>query len=365
MLAAIAERGGYHFRLARVDVPTIAAGEALVRVRAASVTRGLLAMWHFTDHVRLLPATLGHEIAGVVEEVGDGVESFEPGDRVRVHPTVTCGLCRPCLAGESWLCPRQFTIGYASTRPLLDDEYRRYHNGGLAECVRVPARNLDPISPAVGYALAAKAGTLANSLRAVRAALGGGSPAALVVTAASGGSGAAASRCARMLGHGPVLGLGTRMEPLKRLVGPAGLTHAVATDTLDRGWREQDLVTAAIREALRGEGPDGVVDFMPFGRDLTVQAIRSMRPGGRAVLAGGNVSELDLSYLELMRNQYEIRGLRGNRREDEREVLSALATGRLSGTGLVTHDFPLADVNRAMDAVMSRSQGSVFVVVRP
>jgi threonine dehydrogenase-like Zn-dependent dehydrogenase len=367
MLAAVAYPKEIEFRLQEVPVPAIEAHEALVRVESVGMTRGLVALWYFTDLMTLLPSVLGHEIAGRVAAVGAAVRSVQVGHRVRVHPTLTCGACDHCRAGLNALCRSQCTIGYSLNGKGAAALYDRYHNGGLAQYVRVPAASLDPIPANVTFDVAAKVGTLAGSYRAVALAREGPPrlSKALVVTAASGGSGTAAARCAGLLGFTAVCGVATNRRGLEPLLAHGDLTGAVALAELEADWRERGLVTQAILEALPQRRVDGVVDFMPFGCDVTVQAIRSLRPGGRAVLGGGNVTELGLSYLELMRNQYVVAGVRGTLRQDERRLLALLGSGRLDISDLVTHSFALAHVNEALETAMSRELAPVFVVVRP
>jgi threonine dehydrogenase-like Zn-dependent dehydrogenase len=371
MLAAVAYPGELEFRLEELPVPSIGAHEALVRAEAVGVTRGLVALWYFTDLMTLLPGVLGHEIGGTVAAVGPGVRSVRLGDRVRVHPTLACRVCALCRAGLAALCPAQCTIGYSLNGHGAAALYDRYHNGGLAQYVRVPAANLDPIPTEVPFDVAAKVGTLAGSFRAVSMARASREPAraelsrTLVITAASGGSGAAAARCARLLGFTAVCGVATNRAGLERLTACGDLDGAIAVAELEPDWRQRALLTRTIVEAATNGRVDAVVDFMPFGRDVTVQAIRAMRPGGRAVLGGGNIAELDLSYLELMRNQYVLAGVRGTLRKDERRLIRLLGDGRLQASDLVTHSFALADVNEALAIALRRELAPVFVVVRP
>jgi len=364
MLAAVAYRGEQRFHLEQVPVPEIGENDVLVKVTAVSITRGLLAMWFFTDLIRLLPGVIGHEFAGVIVKTGRSVAVFREGDRVRVHSTLTCGNCDQCRTDHESLCSSQCTIGYALNGDGAMPLYERYHNGGMAQYVKVPAANLEAIPDNVTDEVAAKVGTLAGALRALRmteAQFGD----TLVITASGGGAGASVARCARLFGFTTICGVSRNRGGLERLRGPDGLTHSIATSELPSHWESEKLLSSAIREVSGAEGVDAVIDYMPSGTAVTLQAIHTMKGGGRAILCGGNVVELNLSYLAVMRNQYQLKGMRGAMRRDEREIMKLLAAGYLNVSDLVTHVFPLTEVNHALETVIGREEHPVFVMMKP
>jgi threonine dehydrogenase-like Zn-dependent dehydrogenase len=365
MLAARAYRGEHEFRLERVDVPDPGRGEALVRVRAASLTRGLLAVWYFTDLMRCLPSVLGHEIAGVVETVGPAARGFRAGDRVVVHTPLACGDCRFCRTGRESMCIDLGTIGHGFYGRDGLGAYERYHDGGLAELVRVPAASLMRLPEPVSFAAGARLPTLASSFRVLKLT-GVTFGDTLVVAGATGSSGAAAVKCAPLVGVTRVIAVARRPAALERLrtVAPVEL-HAVATDELPGDWAESGALTRRVLELTGGHGADGVADFMPEGAAVTTQCIDSMRRGATAVLIGGNRARIEIDYLRLMQSQWQVRGFRGVLREDERELLALMAAGRLDTEVLVTHRFPLESVNEAIATIFSRAAAPMFVVVTP
>ena len=118
------------FVLEDVPVPEIGPGEVLVKVHAAGLSRGLISVLLFTDMIKLLPATLGHEIAGVVAATGPGVSGFRTGDRVHVYAPLGCRResCAACAEGNESECPSFAMIGYALFQPDGMPAYERYHN---------------------------------------------------------------------------------------------------------------------------------------------------------------------------------------------------------------------------------------------
>jgi threonine dehydrogenase-like Zn-dependent dehydrogenase len=365
MLAARAYAGEHNFRLEEVEVPQIGATDVLVKVQAAGVSRGLLALWYFTDMIKLLPAVIGYEIAGSVAEVGREVQHVKEGDRVRVHTPLTCGRCRYCLTGQETMCRSLSIICYSMYGSEGMSLYEQYHNGGLAQYVKVPSWTLDFLPSTVSFDVAAKLNTVASAFRALKLSQVGFG-ATLAVTGASGAAGAAALACAPLFGCTKVIGIATRRAGLAHLEQRmAHIAGMIATDDLPDGWERRGLLKESIRTLEGNDGPDAMIDFTPFGCDVTVQTLQSLRPTGRAVLVAGNMSQLDLTYLDIMRNHYEIKGLDGGRRQDVWELLQLLGSQLLDLSSLVTHSYPLEKVNEAAEVVMGREGHPIFVVVHP
>lgn len=113
-------------RLEERPKPEIGAGEMLVKVMASGICGSDVLEWY---RLKKAPLILGHEIAGIIEEAGDGVERFHLGDRVFVSHHVPCNTCRYCLAGDHTVCETLHTTNFDP--------------GGFAEFVRVPRINVD------------------------------------------------------------------------------------------------------------------------------------------------------------------------------------------------------------------------------
>ncbi|CAA9590141.1 MAG: Alcohol dehydrogenase class III, partial [uncultured Thermomicrobiales bacterium] len=148
---------GEPFHNDEIPVPQPGAGEALVRVGAAGICHTELHLRHGVLNLGVAPLVPGHEIAGEVAAVGPGVDAVRPGDRVAVYYYVGCGRCSWCRQGQENLC-----------RDVVD-QFGFTADGGWAEYVVVPARNLVPLPDGLTVEEAAALGCSATTaLHAVR-----------------------------------------------------------------------------------------------------------------------------------------------------------------------------------------------------
>ncbi|MDT0307490.1 alcohol dehydrogenase catalytic domain-containing protein [Streptomyces sp. DSM 44917] len=363
MLAARAQKGASALQLHRIAIPEPGPQDVLVKVASAGLAPGmmaLLAQGAFTH----LPTTLGHEAAGTIAAVGSEVTGLVPGTRVRVHPNLNCRTCGYCRTDRDMMCAQQAMIGHAAFGDVPMPLYDAYHDGGLAEYVRVPHWLIDPLPEAVGFDLGAKVHDLANAMRALKCAslpLG----ATLVVTAATGTMGTATVKLASHFGVARLILVGRSAERLAAVRTLAGgiPTETVALEELPKDWASTQGLTRALR-ALAPAGADAVLDYVPDG-PATAQSLASLATGGSLVHMGANRAPLLFPMIAVMVNCWRIVGTRACTRTDAREVLSLLASGALDASELITHRYPLTDVVRAVDEMRSRAEPIWMAVVNP
>src|SRR5512140_624094 len=178
-------------RVVDMDEPAIGPGEILVDMKAVGLCGSDITDWYVATKA---PAVLGHETAGVVAAVGEGVDNVAPGDRVFVHHHVSCGHCRSCLKGDDVEC--------SAWRP------NRLHPGGLAERVRVEElavrRDTLKLPDHLDFEDGALVEPVACAVKAV--ARGGVSPGDSVLVIGLGSNGVLLSLLARRAGAMRVLG---------------------------------------------------------------------------------------------------------------------------------------------------------------
>lgn len=336
-----------------VDADGPAAGEVLVRIRAASLCRSDLSV---ITGVRAWPMPIvpGHEASAIVEEVGPGVVELIPGDQVVLVYQPSCGTCPNCMRGEAHLCEPGLAANRAGRllgggpRLSLNGEPLNHHMGlsAFAEMAVVSQHSVVKVDrdlPAdvaalFGCAVMCGAGSIANT-----ACVSEGETVAIV---GIGGVGASA-----------VLGAGL-----------AGAGRIIAVD-LDEGKRRVALDLGAT-DAVTG-GPhaaDEILDLTDGGVDCAFEsagvleavetAYGSTRRGGRVVVAG-LVSPTTPLSLDMAAHVTSAKSLRGsymgscNPVVDIPKYVELYLDGRFPVDRLITHRMPLSEVNLALERMAS------------
>lgn len=364
MLAARAYPDKRHFELEDVPVPEIAAREVLIKVHSAGLARGTLALWRERGRIKLLPATLGNECAGEIAAVGADTFGVEAGDRVRLHPVVNCGRCRGCASGRPLQCEATFLIGHAIYNDLAMPMYARYHDGGLAEYVRVPVENVDLIPEGVSYDEASKVHVVGVAWRTVREThVGIGDT--LVITGATGATGGGAIAAARLFGVTRIIAVSRTEASLRQTVALApDLVTPLALESLPQDWREKRGLTSAIRDLAGPSGVQGFADFLPAEGPATAQAIMALGRGGRAVLSGGNREQIGFNYGMFRVNLLTVTSSNGYERIDALEIMKMIAAGRYDLKQMITHRHALKDINEAVVDIDERRGNPMLVSIQ-
>ncbi|MEY9849066.1 S-(hydroxymethyl)mycothiol dehydrogenase [Streptacidiphilus sp. MAP5-3] len=282
--AVVAPGKGEPVRVETIVVPDPGPGEAVVRVQACGVC-------HTDLHYREgginddFPFLLGHEAAGIVEQVGEGVTEVAPGDFVILNWRAVCGQCRACRRGRPWYC---FNTHNATQKMTLADTGQELSPalgiGAFAEKTLVAAGQCTKVDPAASPAVAGLLGC------GVMAGIG----AAINTGAVSRGDSVAVIGCG---GVGDAAIVGSRLAGARRIIAvdvderkldkarTVGATHTVNS-------RETDPV-AAIQELTDGFGADVVIEAV--GRPETYkQAFYARDLAGTVVLVGVPTPEMTL-----------------------------------------------------------------------
>jgi S-(hydroxymethyl)mycothiol dehydrogenase len=274
---------GEPVRLATIVVPDPGPGEALVRVQACGVCHTDL---HYreggiNDH---FPFLLGHEAAGVVDAIGDGVSGLAPGDFVILNWRAVCGACRACLRGEPWYC---FATHNASQKMTLADGTElnaALGIGAFAEKTLVHAGQCTKVDPSVRPEVAGLlgCGVMAGLGAAINTA--GVHRGQSVAVIGCGGVGCAAIAGARLAGAARIIAVDIDDRKLATAVD-LGATHTINSASGD--------AVEAIRELTGGHGADVVIDAV--GQPETYrQAFYARDLAGTVVLVGVPTPELRL-----------------------------------------------------------------------
>lgn len=322
--------------IADVETPSVNAGEVLVRVAAVSLSRQDTYTLAGRGNIRdlRLPHVLGNDPAGVVVAIGDGVDDVALGARVAVKPSIGCGACEPCLAGEDDACTSLESIGL-------------HRWGGFAEYVAVPATNVARIPDDLFFieaaALAHTAPVALNMLRN-RARLRAGET--VLVTSASGAIGAAAIQVAKLDGALVIAAAGGA----ERVAFAKGLGPDLVID-----YRE----TPDFAPLVAAAAPNGVSIYVESAGDPAIwsEALKTMGRRGRVVVCGshgGPIVQLNLNWLFRMR--VSILGSSGSTRATFREAFELAGRGAIRPN--VDSVIPLADARSGFDRLARRGAGA-------
>jgi NADPH:quinone reductase-like Zn-dependent oxidoreductase len=322
-----------------VPAPKIAADEARVQVKACGINH--LDLWVRAGLRGLdpdMPHILGNDVVGVVLEVGSVVRHVKPGDRVLVNPTLSCGNCAQCLAGDDNLCRDYDVIG-------------RRRNGGYAEEVAVPGVNCLPFPDNLSWEQAAAVPLVfltAWHMLMGRARLSPGED-CLVIGAGS-GVGSAAIQIARLIGA----------RVIATASSPAKLERARALGAHDVVSHAEPEFSKQVRALTGKKGVE--VAFEHVGGRVFEQAVASLARNGRLVTCGATIgSGVNLEINALFGRHLSLYGSWMGRRAELVEVLKFVRDGRL--VPVVDSVMPLAEARRAHERLEARDAFGKIVLV--
>jgi NDMA-dependent alcohol dehydrogenase len=355
MKAAVLYEVKQPLRVEEVQLDGPHQGEVLVKIGAAGVCHS---DYHFMngDLPIGLPTVLGHEGAGVVEEVGAGVTSVAPGDHVVLLFRPHCGHCEFCSQGRPALCSMAGQL--RNTGHLLDGS-SRLHRDGLeikhflgvscfAERAVVPEQGCVLISPEiplevaalVGCAVMTGVGAVMNTAKVT--------PGTAVLVIGAGGIGLNCVMGAALLGAHPIIAADIVDSKLETAM-EFGATHVVNA-------KEQDLVEG-VRELTGGEGVDFAFEAIGNTRAIS-QAFQALRRGGVATAVGiaPAGSETSISAGELVYQEKTLKGSYyggAHPHADMPRLLQLYRAGKLPIDRLISRRYPLDQVNEAYRALLA------------
>lgn len=329
-------------------------GEVLVEVAAAGVCHSDLSVVDGT-RPRPTPMVLGHEAAGIVRDVGEGVRDLRPGDHVVFSFVPSCGRCSYCRDGAPALCEPGSRANAQGT--LLGGHRRFYRRGtgylchhlgvsAFSQFTVVARESLVPIPEDIplakaalfGCAVVTGVGAVLNTARV--------SPGRSVAIFGAGGVGLSVLLGARLAGAWPIIVV-DRVEEKLRLAATLGATHTLGvTPEADVVSQIRDLTGGSVHYAFEAVGHPGVLH----------QAYQAVRRGGTVVSIGLAHPELELRLqaVSLVTDAKVLQGSYMGSAVPARDIprfLELYRGGLLPVDALVSRELPLESVNEAMDAL--------------
>jgi L-iditol 2-dehydrogenase len=338
MMKAAVYRGNRQIRLDTLPIPKIGPGELLVRVKGCGICATDVTK---VDHALVKPPTvLGHEVAGTVAGLGDGVEGFTLGERVVVSHHVPCYACHYCKHGNVSMC-RTFKAS-------------NIHPGGFAEYIRVPAPNVQyatfPIPPHLEDEEAAFTEPLACCLRGIKRL--GPLLHDTVVLVGLGSMGLMLLQVLK-LHRARVIGLDLLSERLERakVLGAELTLNPGRPDALQ-----------AVREVTAGRGADAAI-LTAGGPQAFEGTIDLLRDGGVLMLFASDPSQpmAQFDIHQFFYRELNIVSSYSPSTIDLQEALALLADRTVQVKDLVTHRVPLAELDRGMGLFRDKEALKVFV----
>lgn len=336
MLAAVLHEAR-QLHIDELDAPQPLAGQVQIRVRAGGICGSDLS-YYFKgksgDFAVREPFVLGHEVAGEVAALGEGVTGLRVGQRVAVNPGLNCGTCRFCVKGMPNHCLNMRFMGSASTFPHMQGMFRQYITASSRQCVPVP--------DSLDFAQASMAEPLAVALHALRQA--GSLVGATMLLVGCGPIGCIVLAAARSAGAHRIVALDLAPKALKTAASLGADETVLAGDSarIDAWSRERGTFDVVIEAS-----------GSPAGLDT---ALRAARAGGTVIQlgnlpAGQSPVAANLVMAKELRYQGSFRFV-----DEYAFAAEQIASQRIDLRPLMTHVFPLAQANEAFEVAHDRNQ---------
>ncbi len=319
MKAAVFKEPKKPLSIEEVPTPKPGYGEVLIRVKAVGVCHSDLHIVDGEIPVPKMPLIPGHEIAGVIEEVGEGVKDLKPGDRVALSWLWwTCGKCKYCLTFRENLCPNQINTGYS-----IDGGYAEFVKAPATHVLKIPDAVPDPEATSCTDAVATPLRALTYASRVL--------PGDLVAVFGIGGLGLNAVQVAKALGARVVaVDLLERKLELARKFGADYTLNPSKDDPVkyinDLGGADVAVTPVTSIKAMR-------------------QAYEAVKPGGTLVLIGLPQGELPIPVIDCILKGKAIVGNIGFTRYEIIRSFELVAMGKVKP---LVKTFKFEEVNEVM-----------------
>ena len=329
-------------RIKEMPVPEPGPGEVLLRVRAVGICGSDLHYYREggTGEATIKePLILGHEFAAEVAALGPGVTGLQVGQAVAVDPSNACGHCEFCIEGNSNICPQ---VSFCGTVGV---------DGAMREYLAHPARLCHPLPQSMSFTDGAVLEPLGIGVHAVD--LGKQKTAATVAVLGCGPVGLLTMQVARAAGASRIFAtevLDYRLEAAK---------ECGATDTYNA--QREDIV-ARIMAETHGRGVD-VVYEAAGAAETPEQSVQICKPGGTVVLIGiPSEDETRFTASSARRKGLTLKAARRMREVYPRSI-ALVEAGLAELQSVVTHHFPLDQVNEAMDLLDGYGDGAIKIIL--
>ena len=328
-------------RLEEIPKPKLSSGEILLKIEASGICGSDVMYWYRKNKV---PLVLGHEIAGEIVEVSDGIKGYKAGQRISASHHVPCGECHFCLNDHTSVC----------------DTLRKtnFHPGGFAEFVRLPAVNVEkgiyPIPDNVSYEEATFTEPLACVLRGQKIALM--KPGKTVLVIGSGISGLLHIQMAKVNKAAKIIAtdiVDYRLKSAKKL-GADSVVNA------------KEFSPDQIRKTNDGRLADLVI-LCTGAKSAIKQALDSVERGGAVLFFAATDADVKISFdvnKFFWRNEVMLVSSYAASPEEHKEALDLISSGKINVRDMITHRLKLTDTQKGFKLV-SEAKDSIKIIIEP
>ena len=322
-----------------IELPKPNGNEVIIKVKSTGVCHSDLHLWEggydtgdgfmkVTDRGVKFPVTPGHEVVGIVEDIGDSVQNVNTGDLVLVYPWIGCGQCSTCEKGDTNLCESPKSLGV-------------FQDGGYAERVIVPdykfLAKIDNLDPDAAASLACSGLT---AFTAIKKALMNNPENILIVGA--GGLGLMAIQIASAIGNSNIICADLDDQKLNS-AKELGADHIVNT-------KESDA-TKKIMSICNEKGVDSIVDFVNAPPTVKMD-LSLIRKRGNIVLVGLFGGSIELPLVSVPLKAITIQGAYTGNYNDMLELIKLAQQGVIKS--IVSKHYTLDEANTALEDLKNR-----------
>jgi threonine 3-dehydrogenase len=321
-----------------VPMPTIGPNDVLIRIHTSAICGTDMHIWNWdawSQKTIPVPMHVGHEYAGVIEQVGNEVEGYQVGDRVSGEGHIVCGHCRNCKAGKRHLCPN--TVGVGVNRP-----------GSFAEYLALPATNLFKLRDGISNEMAAIFDPFGN---ATHTALSFNMVGEDVLITGAGPIGCMAAAIARYVGARNVVITDVNQYRLD-LARKMGATRAVDVS--------KENLKSVMAELHMTEGFDVGLEMSGNGSAFKGM-IDGMVNGGRVALLGIFPEDVAIDWGKVIFKGLFMKGIYGREMFETWYKMAAMIEGGLDISQVITHRFPIDDFRQGFEVMGSGKSGKVIL----
>ena len=315
-----------------------AAGEAIIRIKAAGICGSDVHIFHGKNPFAIYPRILGHEAAGEVVRIGEAVTNVKVGDHVVVDNVFSCGKCYACRIGRPNVCIDVKVLGV-------------HIDGVFSELLKLPADHLYPVPGDLSWEMAATMEPYAIAAEAVdRGQVNAGDT---VLICGAGPIGLVILQACKSLGARVLIMdiVDSRLQAAQAM----GADAVVNTKTSD--------LETAVKAFTDGEGINVAMEATGVISILELIIAKLMSPAGRVVVLGFPVEPAKIAPADIMKRELDIKGSRLNNRKFA-EVVRWFDEKKVDPTGLVSHVLPYTDVEKGMELFANHPEEVCKILIK-